>query len=295
MLANHQHIYNRPNYVVGHCRLLLPRLRMSFCWKNVSKTELMFFSRNKLDFKPALKVKNMEIKLADSLKVLGVKFEPDLGWDLHIRSTIAKVKHTLKELKFIARFINKKDLKVVRSHIFGQLFYGSPVWLGELTRSAHWKLLNSIHYRAVRLAIGDCLNMLSRHEIDRISGRCNPRQWMEYSNAKIAITLYCLNVRGLWLTHRLKSSCYINDRKPGIGSFTDTSRLKIGHHSLPNRLKLMKRVTFDWTQGINKHSLRINLKRWSDISFSLTFILEVVILSDWQNIVSFMHCDCACF
>jgi len=148
-----------------------------------------------------------------------------------------------------------------RHWVFIQLQILSPEHSISLTRSGHWKLLNSIHYRAVRLAIGDRLNMLSRHEIDRISGRCNPHQWMEYSNAKIAIILYCLNERGPRLTHRLRSSCYINDRKLGIGSFTDSSRLKIACHSLPNRLKLMKRVTFDRTQGINKHSLSINLKR----------------------------------
>jgi len=84
---------------------------------------------------------------------------------------------------------------------------------------------------------------------------------MEYSNAKTAISLYCLNEKGPRLSQRLRSSCYINDHKPGIGSFIDSSRLKIGRHSLANRLQMMKRVTFDWTQGLNKHSLRINLKK----------------------------------
>jgi len=30
------------------------------------------------------------------------------------------------------------------------------------------------------------MNKISKHDVDKIIGRCNPRQWMEYSNAKIA-------------------------------------------------------------------------------------------------------------
>jgi len=92
---------------------------------SVSKTELIFFSWNKLEYKHTLTVKDKDIKQADSMKVLGLKFEPELGWDQHIRSTIPKVKLTLKKLKFIARFIKEKDLLKVGdlSHLWTTILW----------------------------------------------------------------------------------------------------------------------------------------------------------------------------
>jgi len=32
--------------------------------------------------------------------------------------------------------------------------YAAPVWLISLTKAAHWSLLNSLHYRAMRVVVG---------------------------------------------------------------------------------------------------------------------------------------------
>jgi len=58
---------------------------------------------------------------------------------------------------------------------------------------------------------------------------------MEYSNAKAAITLCCLNEMDPRLTHKLRSASYINDQKPGLGTFTEDS---------PNRLKIDEKGPF---------------------------------------------------
>jgi len=53
----------------------------------------------------------------------------------------------------MSRFVDRKDMiKTVTAHVFGTLFYGSAVWLNELTKSVHWRIINFVHYRAVRLA-----------------------------------------------------------------------------------------------------------------------------------------------
>jgi len=90
----------------------------------------------------------------------------------------------------MSRFVDRKDMiKTVTAHVFGTLFYGSAVWLNELTKSVHWRIINSVHYRAVRLAIGDIRNKLPRLSVDRVSKRLSPHQWMLYSNAKMPINL----------------------------------------------------------------------------------------------------------
>jgi len=88
--------------------------------------------------------------------------------------------------------------------------------------------------------------------------RATPRQWSHYSNAKLAINLMNGSTP---MGRKLKEKCYINDRFPGRGSIPDTSRLKIGRYSFTNRLQCLKKIDFDWCNGITKDSLRINLKK----------------------------------
>jgi len=128
------------------------------------------------------------------------------------------------------------------------------------TKSLHWNLLNWVHYKAMRIVLGDPQNKMPRREIDRL-GKCStPYQWMLYSNTKMAIILYNLGVNGPWLSERLINRCYRNDRLPGMGTFIDTSRLAIGRQSFVNRLMMLRKVTIQWTNGINPHRLWQNLK-----------------------------------
>jgi len=80
-------------------------------------------------------------------------------------------------------------------------------------------------------------------------------------NAKMAITLTNLGKSGPRLSDKLINKRYINDRRPGIRIFPDTSRLKIGRHSLTNRLEMLKKVKFNWTKGISSDLLHVNLKK----------------------------------
>jgi len=149
--------------------------------------------------------------------------------------------------------------KVLTTHYFGMVYYASQVWLNELTTSRQWKLINSLHYKALRTVIGDFRNQTSRNVLNRILKRATPSQWMLYSNAKIAISLFT-DENGPPLSHKIRNNAYLNNRKPGLATFMDSSRLKIGRNSLQNRLKMMTSVKFKWTTGINKHALRVALK-----------------------------------
>lgn len=135
------------------------------------------------------------------------------------------------------------------------------MWLTDQTKNEHWKLLNSIHYRALRIGMGDHFNKVSRHDLDLRLKRANPHQWMSYCCSKLAITLTNLKESGPRMSEKLMNRMYVNDRNPGKGTFADNSRLKIGRMAFPNRLRCLNRVKFDWTNGINPHALQINLKK----------------------------------
>jgi len=228
---------------------------------NVDKTELLYFSRQKIRG-PTLTVNNKQVSPSETLKVLGVKFQPDLSWDTHIRETISRLRFIIKKLHFVKKYLTLPEMiKIVTSHFYSVLYYAAPVWLTSNTKSIHWKLLNSIHYRAMRAVIGDFYNQISRRDVDRIGQRSTPYQWMLYCNTKMAITLTNLGLSGPRLSDKLRKRCYVNDRMPGIGYFQDYSRLKIGRNSLVNRLPMLRKVKFQWTSGINNHTLRQNLKK----------------------------------
>jgi len=51
------------------------------------------------------------------------------------------------------------------------------------------------------------------------------------------------------------------ERRSGKPKFFDNSRRKIGRQALINRLVIMNRFDFDWSDGLSNDRLRINLKK----------------------------------
>jgi len=228
---------------------------------NVSKTELIFYARKPIEVTP-ISVKGSSITPANTMKVLGVKFDNALGWDAQIKDIKRKSLNVINKLKYLAKFLDKECMKkIVTSHFFGMVYYASPIWLNETTTAAHWKVLNSLHYRALRTSVRDFKFKWSKDDLNNYFKRATPQNWLKYACSKLAINLYLLDNTGPPITQKLKTSAYINDRLPGIAHFMDTSRLKIGKQSFPNRLSNMKAIKFDWTRGIDKHKLRIELKK----------------------------------
>jgi len=228
---------------------------------NVSKTELIFFSRKNI-IAPTITVKNNDIVPSNNLKILGIKFDQDLAWDTHMKEVRRKAMLVINKLKFLSKFLSKDSMKkVVTSHFYGMIYYSSPVWLTEITSAQNWKILNSLHYRALRTAVRDFAFKWSKEDLNAYFKRATPLKWMKYSCCKMAINLYNLGNDGPPLTSKLKASAYINDRQPQRAYFMDTSRLRIGKHSLPNRMNSMCSISFNWIGGIDKNKLRIELKK----------------------------------
>lgn len=102
------------------------------------------------------------------------------------------------------------------------LYYGCQVWLNEATTAKQWKLLNSIHFRALRTAAKDYHYTIPTADLNKLFNRATPLQCMKYSNMKMAITS-CNLGHGLPLSQKLRDASYINDGRPGIATISDRS------------------------------------------------------------------------
>ena len=122
---------------------------------NKSKTEVIVFNKNYL--KTKLRFGNEEIELGKTIKVLRILFSYNLRWTSHVEKIVKKSASILNRVCFIRQSLNKdQTLKVLTSYLYSVLFYGSAVWLGSATsRSKDWKLLNRVHYQALRIAVRD--------------------------------------------------------------------------------------------------------------------------------------------
>jgi len=90
------------------------------------------------------------------------------------------------KLKYLNKLVDLEGMKrIVTTHFFGMIYYSSQVWLNEQTTSRQWRMIISLHYKALRSAIGDYKNNISKRALDSIFKRANPYQWMNYSNAKV--------------------------------------------------------------------------------------------------------------
>lgn len=123
---------------------------------NVSKTELILFSRKPIIDPLVIQVNGSVIKAKKSVKVLGLLFDSDLGWTSHLEKVKQKARHALHKMKFLRKYLTMEEMKkVITSHFFGMLYYASPVWMTEISTSSAWNLLNALHYKALRTVCGD--------------------------------------------------------------------------------------------------------------------------------------------
>ena len=140
-----------------------------------SKRMNISFSKNNQPFQ-SLKIDNEEVKVVDSLKLLGVWVSCDLKWDKHIDDVVNRAGKKLYMLSCLKKFgMPYNHLKQIYiSHIRPITEYACPVWHFGLT-DAHTKELECIQKRACRIILG--------------------QQFVSYNQALGFLNLQQLNVR----------------------------------------------------------------------------------------------------
>ena len=126
-----------------------------------------------------------------------------------------------------------------------------------MSRSEDWKLLNRVHYQALRIAMRDFQQEVPRKQLDTLGRRATPQQWGYYATASTAANILWNREPSL-LFDLIHGNMTTNRRRPARPNFFDTSRRKIGRQSLHNRIG---RVEADWMEaGRSKDAVRVDLK-----------------------------------
>jgi len=196
-----------------------------------------------------------------SIKVLEVKFRWDLQWNDHFDNIKKKSKAVFSKLKFLQQLVDLEGMKkILTTHFFRMIYYSSQIWLNELTTIIQYRLINSLHYKALRISIGDYRKRISKDDLSKNPKQSNTFPMDELLQCKVG-NFTVFRKMALQLYNALKNTAYENDRNPGVMTVSDTSRLKIGCHSLVNRLQCLRRFKFKCTTGISDHALCIGLKQ----------------------------------
>jgi len=78
---------------------------------NVSKTELIYFSRKPLLDAPSILVKGTEIRPSTTMKILGLKFQNNLAWDTQFDSLKKKARLTFAKIRYLSKLIDLDGMK----------------------------------------------------------------------------------------------------------------------------------------------------------------------------------------
>ncbi len=138
--------------------------------------------------------------------------------------------------------VDKSQKKILTSEFFSKLYYCSQVWLTSSTISKLWKLVNSLHYRAVRI---DFKGKINRENLDVLASRASPRQWSKYPISSMVINI--LRDSQPSNPHALISeTIYEEQCRPGLGRFHDNSKGRIGKRKLGNNIQNMIAIQEPW-------------------------------------------------
>ena len=110
---------------------------------------------------PEVTIKEKQIKLDKTPKLLGVTFDTMFCFGPHIRNTVTKAKKKLNILKSLAGSSWGCEKEIIlltyKSIVRSVLEYGSQIW-SPIIKLTHWNSLQTIQNQALRIATG-CLTM----------------------------------------------------------------------------------------------------------------------------------------
>lgn len=233
---------------------------------NKSKTEVMIFGHNQetiIDFAGTM------VKTSPNIKALGLTISQDMKWNSHVDLVLSKAQTKLSLLRKIRPVLSMQQfLNIATSQVLSTLYYAAPVWLNTTLGYKHWKKVESMHYRIMRVAINDFKGRRKRKVIDSLCKRATPRMWSDYISASTAIKIIRDNKpRGL--ADSIEKNMVTERRRDGFGRLFDGSRRRIGLHSFANRLKHLNEIEEPWLDPPpSDDKIRRLLKKHLNFDFS---------------------------
>lgn len=223
---------------------------------NLDKTEIMHMGRDQSPL--VLQIGDVQILPSPTMKVLGLLFDAEMSWSHQVNNLVRKCNRMLHGLRHLKKYLDQKRMsQVMTSFYFSVLYYGAEIFHHRHLSFAFKQRLRSLHYKALKVVYGP----RSRDELDQISNRATPDEWVDYSLAKLMIN--CFNTCLPTSLHQcLSSQSYTERRQMGKIFTYDSSHRRVGRQALANRLSVISRkINFSWlNQNLNPHALRIKLK-----------------------------------
>jgi len=209
---------------------------------NVSKTEIMVLSNQSVK----VDLNGTNIESQNSLKVLGITYDSNLKWDLHVEKIIKKCRSFMYGLRYLRRHLNISDLnRILKAQVVSVLSYGAPAWFHRLNYHLRLKI-RSAYYHIIRVLIRDFRFKLNRKGLLKTSGMEDLDTILEKrTSCFIFKILNCLEPTNL--TAIFISKSYSNDRIADKLTFFDTSHTRVGRACLSNNLhKIVSGWNFPW-------------------------------------------------
>jgi len=222
---------------------------------NAAKTELMIMQGEKI----TVPTNNGALPCLSEMKVLGVLFDDRLSWVPQLNKVCKSCQSLKPSLHYLNKRLSRDSLKkVISSHYFSRLYYGSEIWFPCLNKK-YQKKVSSMHYWALRLLLFDFKRTLSRPRIDFLTKRGSPYQLVNFKIAKTLINV-SNNAAPFNLFHELLAHAVTERRAEFKPRFIDMSRSRIGRQSFANRVAhAANKLNFDWC-GISLSPATIHLR-----------------------------------
>jgi len=233
---------------------------------NRTKTEIVNFTGSNSQDEPVktLKVDGCDVETREKMKVLGIIFDKNLSWRVHIEELKKKIAKIQCGIKIIRRKLNfKQTLVIVTSQALSVLYYASVVWLTPHIAKTLLKLVERMHYRCVRLIVRDYRQRVSREVIDKATKRLPPNLWAKYAGCSMMMNLRMQGQPIRMLTD-LNTNLYTKGRKEGRLYGFDSSKSKLGKQMTRNWIgHVLGTVDEPWTnRTMNKDQIRLLVKKY---------------------------------
>ncbi len=230
--------------------------RIGMCC-NRSKTEFIAFDKRSRFRNKIIKIGADSIKAVDSMKILGMIFQDNLGWTKQISKSIASANSMLASLRYINMFVSREQFRLAtNAHYVSKLTYNSTVWNKSISAKDRSRLSVSLN----RLAKMNCKKYEKRISNRTLYEAAGLRSLTSLCTIADCTMLYklCTGLSEEPLCERLMSQCYTKDRFPNRMKFFDYSQTRIGKNSFVNRARFVSElIIFDW---INLTPVKFKMK-----------------------------------
>jgi len=227
---------------------------------NQTKTEVMIMN-NRRQIPQKIILGGVETEVRKEMKVLGVTFDNTLHWDQQVENVTKKAQQMISGLRTIRpKLTEDQFIRLSTAQYYGTIYYRIQTWLSKANIKKHTDRLSVLHYKLLRLAVGDWRREFPRAMLDTL-GRAKPKEYANYSIASLMIKcqqekkperLYHMSIRNQFFTRR-------GNVAP---KYFDSSRTRVGSQAIWNRIShITGNLPETWSKERSKDALRVYLKK----------------------------------